>query len=97
MELRPRHAAAYRAKALSTVGSSVQGVVPWQAAQTRVPAAAYPTPVPRLEHQPFRRNRYAPCRDRIGAEAAAGADIHRVHIATDDVKEYGKALERLLV
>ena len=37
------------------------------------------------------------CRDRIAAEAAAGADIHRVHIATDDVKEYGKALERLLV
>ena len=36
------------------------------------------------------------CRDRIAAEAAAGADIHRVHIATDDAKEYGKVLERLL-
>ena len=36
------------------------------------------------------------CRERIAAEAAAGADIHRVHIATDDLKEYGKTLERLL-
>ncbi len=38
----------------------------------------------------------AACRDRLAAEAAAGADIHRVHVATDDIKEYGKTLERLL-
>jgi len=36
------------------------------------------------------------CRDRLAAEAAAGADIHRVHVATEDIREYGKTLERLL-
>lgn len=36
------------------------------------------------------------CRERIAAEAESGADIHRVHIATDDNREYGKTLERLL-
>jgi alkanesulfonate monooxygenase SsuD/methylene tetrahydromethanopterin reductase-like flavin-dependent oxidoreductase (luciferase family) len=36
------------------------------------------------------------CRDRLAAEAAAGADLHRVHVATDDVREYGKTLARLL-
>ena len=38
----------------------------------------------------------AACRARIAAEAAAGADIHRVHVTADDPKEYGKTLERLL-
>jgi alkanesulfonate monooxygenase SsuD/methylene tetrahydromethanopterin reductase-like flavin-dependent oxidoreductase (luciferase family) len=38
----------------------------------------------------------AACRERITAEAAAGADIHRVHVTADDTKEYGKTLERLL-
>lgn len=37
------------------------------------------------------------CRDRIAAEVEAGANIHRVHIATDDMKAYARALERLLV
>ncbi len=37
------------------------------------------------------------CRDRIAAEAEAGADIHRVHIMAEDTREYGKTLERLLV
>ncbi len=36
------------------------------------------------------------CRERIAAEAAAGADIHRVHVTADDIKEYRKVLERLL-
>jgi alkanesulfonate monooxygenase SsuD/methylene tetrahydromethanopterin reductase-like flavin-dependent oxidoreductase (luciferase family) len=36
------------------------------------------------------------CRDRIAAEAAAGADIHRVHVAAEDIQEYGKTLERLV-
>jgi hypothetical protein len=36
------------------------------------------------------------CRERIAAEAAAGADIHRVHVTADDPKDYGKTLERLL-
>lgn len=38
----------------------------------------------------------AACRERIAAEAAAGASIHRVHIATDDTREYATTLERLL-
>lgn len=37
------------------------------------------------------------CRERLAAEAAAGAAIHRVHVATDDNREYAKTLERLLV
>jgi len=36
------------------------------------------------------------CRERLAAEAAAGADIHRVHVATDDMRAYAKTLERLL-
>jgi alkanesulfonate monooxygenase SsuD/methylene tetrahydromethanopterin reductase-like flavin-dependent oxidoreductase (luciferase family) len=36
------------------------------------------------------------CRERIAAEAAAGANIHRVHVPTDDPREYAKTLERLL-
>ena len=36
------------------------------------------------------------CRERIAAEAAAGAAIHRVNVATDDMKQYGATLERLL-
>ena len=36
------------------------------------------------------------CRDRIAAEAEAGADIHRVQIVTEDTREYAKTLERLL-
>lgn len=35
------------------------------------------------------------CRDRIAAEAAAGATIHRVHVATDDHREFAKTVERL--
>ncbi|MBI3786179.1 MAG: LLM class flavin-dependent oxidoreductase [Deltaproteobacteria bacterium] len=36
------------------------------------------------------------CRERLAQEADAGADIHRVNVVTDDLKEYGKTLERLL-
>jgi alkanesulfonate monooxygenase SsuD/methylene tetrahydromethanopterin reductase-like flavin-dependent oxidoreductase (luciferase family) len=36
------------------------------------------------------------CRERIAAEAEAGAAIHRVHIATEDDGVYAKSLERLL-
>jgi alkanesulfonate monooxygenase SsuD/methylene tetrahydromethanopterin reductase-like flavin-dependent oxidoreductase (luciferase family) len=36
------------------------------------------------------------CRDRLAAEDAADADIHRVNIVTDDTREYGKTLEQLL-
>ena len=36
------------------------------------------------------------CRERLAAEAAAGAAIHRVHVATDDTREYATTLERLL-
>jgi len=36
------------------------------------------------------------CRERIAAEREAGADLHRVHVATDDAREYAKTLERLL-
>jgi alkanesulfonate monooxygenase SsuD/methylene tetrahydromethanopterin reductase-like flavin-dependent oxidoreductase (luciferase family) len=38
----------------------------------------------------------AECRERLAAETEAGADIHRVHIATDDTRVYGKTLEQLL-
>ena len=38
----------------------------------------------------------AACRERIAAEAAAGADIHRVQVATEDSSEYTRTLERLL-
>lgn len=36
------------------------------------------------------------CRERIAAEAAAGAAIHRVHVATEDDAVYAKSFERLL-
>jgi alkanesulfonate monooxygenase SsuD/methylene tetrahydromethanopterin reductase-like flavin-dependent oxidoreductase (luciferase family) len=36
------------------------------------------------------------CRERLAAEAAAGADIHRVNVATDDPRTYRSALEQLL-
>jgi alkanesulfonate monooxygenase SsuD/methylene tetrahydromethanopterin reductase-like flavin-dependent oxidoreductase (luciferase family) len=36
------------------------------------------------------------CRERLAAEAEAGASIHRVNVATDDVREYEKTMERLL-
>jgi pyruvate kinase len=36
------------------------------------------------------------CRERLAAEAEAGADIHRINIATDDVKEYEQIVARLL-
>jgi alkanesulfonate monooxygenase SsuD/methylene tetrahydromethanopterin reductase-like flavin-dependent oxidoreductase (luciferase family) len=36
------------------------------------------------------------CRDRLAQEAAAGADIHRVNVATNDLKELGRTLERLM-
>jgi F420-dependent oxidoreductase-like protein len=38
----------------------------------------------------------AACRERLAAEAEAGADIHRVHVATDDAREFGRTLEQLL-
>ena len=38
----------------------------------------------------------AECRERLAAEAEAGADIHRVGVVTDDVRTYGKVLEQLL-
>jgi len=36
------------------------------------------------------------CRERLAAAAAAGADLHRVAIATDDAREYARVLEALL-
>lgn len=36
------------------------------------------------------------CRERLAAEAEAGANIHRINIATDDPKEYARIVERLL-
>jgi alkanesulfonate monooxygenase SsuD/methylene tetrahydromethanopterin reductase-like flavin-dependent oxidoreductase (luciferase family) len=36
------------------------------------------------------------CRERLAAEAEAGADIHRVNVATNDLKEYASTLERLM-
>jgi alkanesulfonate monooxygenase SsuD/methylene tetrahydromethanopterin reductase-like flavin-dependent oxidoreductase (luciferase family) len=36
------------------------------------------------------------CRERIAAEAEAGADIHRINVVTDDPKEYGRIVDRLL-
>jgi alkanesulfonate monooxygenase SsuD/methylene tetrahydromethanopterin reductase-like flavin-dependent oxidoreductase (luciferase family) len=38
----------------------------------------------------------AECRERLAAEVEAGCDIHRVRVATDDIREYGKTLEQLL-
>lgn len=38
----------------------------------------------------------AECRDRLAAASAAGATLHRVNIPTDDLKEYGRTLERLM-
>jgi len=35
------------------------------------------------------------CRDRIAAEASAGVSVHRVHVVTDDDREYGRILEHL--
>jgi len=37
------------------------------------------------------------CRECIAAEAEAGADLHRVHIAVGDTQAYAATLERLLV
>lgn len=36
------------------------------------------------------------CRERLAAQAAAGAAIHRVTVSTDDDREYAKTIERLL-
>jgi alkanesulfonate monooxygenase SsuD/methylene tetrahydromethanopterin reductase-like flavin-dependent oxidoreductase (luciferase family) len=36
------------------------------------------------------------CRERLAAEAAAGADLHRVNVVTDDPREYARTLEQLL-
>lgn len=36
------------------------------------------------------------CRERLAAAAEAGADVHRVAVATDDRREYARALEALL-
>jgi alkanesulfonate monooxygenase SsuD/methylene tetrahydromethanopterin reductase-like flavin-dependent oxidoreductase (luciferase family) len=36
------------------------------------------------------------CRERLAAEAEAGVTVHRVNVATDDDREFGKALEALL-
>ncbi len=36
------------------------------------------------------------CRDRLIEQEKAGAKIHRVHVATEDPREYTKAIERLL-
>ena len=38
----------------------------------------------------------AECRERLAAEAEAGADIHRVNVITDDARAYAKTLEQLL-
>jgi alkanesulfonate monooxygenase SsuD/methylene tetrahydromethanopterin reductase-like flavin-dependent oxidoreductase (luciferase family) len=37
------------------------------------------------------------CRERLAEQEAAGADLHRVSVVTDDLKEYGRTLEKLLV
>lgn len=36
------------------------------------------------------------CRERLAAEDAAGADIHRVNVIADDLKSYASTLERLM-
>jgi len=36
------------------------------------------------------------CREHLAAEAEAGAAIHRVHVATEDTREYAQTLERLM-
>jgi alkanesulfonate monooxygenase SsuD/methylene tetrahydromethanopterin reductase-like flavin-dependent oxidoreductase (luciferase family) len=36
------------------------------------------------------------CRERLAAEKEAGADIHRVNVVTDDMKEYARTLEALM-
>jgi alkanesulfonate monooxygenase SsuD/methylene tetrahydromethanopterin reductase-like flavin-dependent oxidoreductase (luciferase family) len=36
------------------------------------------------------------CRERLAAEREAGADIHRVHVAAGDGREYARTLEQLL-
>lgn len=38
----------------------------------------------------------AECRERLAAEAEAGADIHRVNIMADDAKEFAQTVEQLL-
>jgi F420-dependent oxidoreductase-like protein len=38
----------------------------------------------------------AECRERLAAEAEAGADIHRVHVVADDSRSYARALEQLM-
>ncbi|HVN83942.1 MAG TPA: LLM class flavin-dependent oxidoreductase [Candidatus Binatia bacterium] len=38
----------------------------------------------------------AECRERLAAEAAAGANIHRVNVIAENASEYGKTLEQLL-
>jgi len=37
------------------------------------------------------------CHERLSAEDEAGVDIHRIHVATDDLRDYGKTLEQLLI
>lgn len=36
------------------------------------------------------------CRERLAAEKEAGADIHRVNVVANDLKEYGATLEKLM-
>lgn len=38
----------------------------------------------------------AECRERLAAEAEAGADIHRVNVVAEDAKELGRVVEQLL-
>ena len=34
--------------------------------------------------------------EQLALEAEAGVSVHRVHVATDDAREYAKSLERLM-
>jgi alkanesulfonate monooxygenase SsuD/methylene tetrahydromethanopterin reductase-like flavin-dependent oxidoreductase (luciferase family) len=38
----------------------------------------------------------AECRERLAAEREAGADIHRVNVIADDMRDYARTLEELL-
>jgi len=58
-------------------------------------AAAQAVPVPMRERL-GRVGDVEACRERIAAAADAGADIHRVNVACDDIKEYARTLERLI-
>jgi len=85
----------YYARQLEHFGFAAEVAAVQQAWQQGSAAAAAAVP-PAMRERLGTVGDVEACRDRIAAAAAAGADIHRVHVATDDTREYGKTLERLL-